>query len=62
VADDAHTTAQQIAKLLTDARLREELGRAGRRFVEERYSWSHALERVRSIEQNLHQRQDPAAV
>jgi len=62
VADDAHTTARQIVKLLTDARLREELGRAGRQFVEERYSWSHALERVRSIEQSLHQREDPAAV
>ena len=60
VADDAHSTAQQIVKLLTDAQIREELGRAGRRFVEERYSWAHAVNRTRKIEKSLEQGRDPA--
>lgn len=53
VADDAQTTAQEIVRLLTNPQLAEQIGRAGRRFVEERYSWNHSLERVRHIEKSL---------
>jgi sugar transferase (PEP-CTERM/EpsH1 system associated) len=60
VADDAQATASQIVTLLTNAPLREQIGRAGRQFVEERYSWNHAVERMRTIEQGLQQGRDPA--
>ena len=60
VADDAPATAQQIVRLLTNPQLRDELGRAGRRFVEERYSWAHAVKRIRNIEESLQQGRDPA--
>ena len=55
IADDARTTAHEIVKLLTNPPLAEQLGRAGRRFVEQRYSWSHVLKRMRHIEATLQQ-------
>jgi sugar transferase (PEP-CTERM/EpsH1 system associated) len=61
VADDAQATASQIVTLLTNAPLREQIGRAGRQFVEQRYSWSHAVRRMRIIEESLQQRRDPAS-
>jgi sugar transferase (PEP-CTERM/EpsH1 system associated) len=62
VADDASTTAQQIVRLLTNERLREQTGGAGRRFVQARYSWIHVVERMRSIEKSLQQGRDAASV
>jgi sugar transferase (PEP-CTERM/EpsH1 system associated) len=60
VADDAQATARQILRLLADAPLREQVGRAGRQFVEQRYSWTHAVARMRTIEESLRQGRDPA--
>jgi sugar transferase (PEP-CTERM/EpsH1 system associated) len=62
VADDASTTAQQIVRLLTNERLREQMGRAGRHFVQARYSWIHVVERMRTIEKSLQQGRDAASV
>jgi len=62
VADDASTTAQQIVRLLTNERLREQTGGAGRQFVQARYSWIHVVERMRSIEKSLQQGRDAASV
>ncbi len=60
VADDAKAIARQIAGLLADPALREQIGSAGRQFVEQRYSWAHALARMRAIEERLKQSLDPA--
>jgi len=49
VADTPQDFARCVVELLGDARRQEELGRAGRRFVEERYDWraiAPGLERV----------------
>ena len=62
VADDATATAQHIVRLLADTSLREQMGRAGRQFVQERYSWIHAVERMRTIDKNLRQGSDSASV
>ncbi len=59
VADDAQAIARQITRLLADPALRERIGSAGRQFVEQRYSWGHALERMRTIEELLKQPLDP---
>jgi len=59
VADDAQATARQITRLLADAALRKRIGSAGRQFVAQRYSWTHALERMRAIEEHLKQSHDP---
>ncbi len=40
-ADDPETFAQAVIGLLREPALRRSLGRAGRRLVEERYSWVH---------------------
>jgi sugar transferase (PEP-CTERM/EpsH1 system associated) len=61
VADDAQTTAQQIVRLLSSASLREQMGKAGRQFVERRYSWTHVVDRLRIIEKSLQQGRDPAS-
>jgi len=61
VADDASATAQQITRLLTNEHLREQMGNAGRQFVKERYSWIHAMERMRTIEKGLQQSRDTAS-
>jgi sugar transferase (PEP-CTERM/EpsH1 system associated) len=62
IADDAQTMAQQIVVLLTNPLLREQIGGAGRRFVEQRYSWSHAVDRMRTIQEDLEQNRDSAGV
>lgn len=53
VADDAHEIARQIVRLLADPALQKRIGSAGRQFVAQRYSWAHALARMRVIEQHL---------
>ena len=40
-ADDPADFARAVVALLRDSRRRRAIGRAGRRLVEERYSWSH---------------------
>ena len=62
IADDASATAQQIIRLLTNEQLREQMGKAGRQFVQARYSWIHAVERMRTIEKGLRQGRDTASV
>ena len=61
IADDAPATAQQVVQLLANAPLREQVGRAGRRFVEQKFSWHHAVARMRAIEESLQQGRDPAS-
>ena len=39
VADSSEEFAQRVIELLDDAPRRDRLGRAARRFVEERYDW-----------------------
>ncbi len=53
VADDAASTARQIARLLANEQFREHIGMAGRRFVSASFGWHHVVERVRAIEENL---------
>jgi len=60
VADDTPAIARQITRLLADPACGERIGGAGRQFVERRYSWTHALERMRTIEEHLKQSLDPA--
>lgn len=53
IADDAESTAGQLVALLQDERLRREIGKAGMAFVREKYSWEHAVVRMRAIEKML---------
>ena len=53
LADDAPTFASHIVELLRDQQRREALGQAGRRFVQEKYSWQHVVRRVAAIERKL---------
>jgi glycosyltransferase involved in cell wall biosynthesis len=53
VADDAESTARQIVLLLQDQQRREQIARAGRQFVQKKYSWNHVVERVGAIEDSL---------
>lgn len=39
VADEAHTLAESVLRLLADEEFRNQLGRSGRRFVEQEYAW-----------------------
>jgi sugar transferase (PEP-CTERM/EpsH1 system associated) len=50
IADDPGTTARQIITLLRDQQLRREIGQAALAFVEQKYTWEHAVERMRVIE------------
>jgi sugar transferase (PEP-CTERM/EpsH1 system associated) len=49
IADTPQQFAHIMSELLGDARRREELGRAGRRFVEERYDWRAIVPRLERI-------------
>ena len=53
LGDDAATMAQQIVSLLADPQRRAQIGQAARQFVSERYSWRHAVQRMRLIEKRL---------
>jgi len=53
IADDASTIAAQIVALLRDEELRSRLGNAGRLFVQRKYSWEHAIQRLDEIEKLL---------
>jgi sugar transferase (PEP-CTERM/EpsH1 system associated) len=46
IADDAESFARAVVGILTDATLRERLGRAGREAVLENYDWSRNLARI----------------
>jgi sugar transferase (PEP-CTERM/EpsH1 system associated) len=49
VADTPQDFARCVVELLGDALRREELGRAGRRFVEERYDWRAIVPRLERV-------------
>lgn len=49
IADTPQDFARCVVGLLGDARRREELGRAGRRFVEERYDWRAIVPRLERV-------------
>jgi glycosyltransferase involved in cell wall biosynthesis len=51
VADSALEVVAQVVRLLLDGELREQIGRAGRQFVQSRYSWQHAVRRMAAIEE-----------
>lgn len=46
VADEPQTFADAVVRLLNDAEYAGQLGRAGRQFVIERYSWTRAVENL----------------
>lgn len=58
VADNAEVMAAEVVRLLGDDRRREQVGRAGRQFVQRRYSWQHAVRRMAVIEQMLRAQSD----
>lgn len=60
VGDNADELAAKIVLLLEDETTCLGLGQAGRRFVEKRFSWQVAVERLDQIEQSLLHRQDKA--
>jgi glycosyltransferase involved in cell wall biosynthesis len=49
IADTPQDFARCVVELLGDARRREELGRAGRRFVEERYDWRAIVPKLERV-------------
>ncbi|MFQ5812562.1 MAG: glycosyltransferase [Anaerolineae bacterium] len=49
VADTPEEFAQRVIELLSDAPRRERLGRAARRFVEERYDWRLIVPRLEQV-------------
>ncbi len=49
LADTPEETARQIIRLLRDPLLAARLGKAGRAFVQERFSWEGALRRVATV-------------
>jgi polysaccharide biosynthesis protein PslH len=49
IADTAAEQANQIGRLLADPKLASHVGLAGRSFVARRFSWQHAVERLRTI-------------
>jgi glycosyltransferase involved in cell wall biosynthesis len=53
VGDGADELAAKIIILLEDYQMRRRLQQAGRRFVEQRFSWQTAVERLDQIEQIL---------
>jgi sugar transferase (PEP-CTERM/EpsH1 system associated) len=52
VADDAPAAAAAVLRLLGDRSLGEQMGQAGRRFLQEGYSWQHAVRRMAEIERD----------
>ena len=57
VADDPVSFAQQTARLISDRRLADELGRRGRALVERQYSWSAIAGRLESFHSTLIQKE-----
>jgi sugar transferase (PEP-CTERM/EpsH1 system associated) len=49
ITDTPQDFARRVVELLGNARRREELGRAGRRFVEERYDWRAIVPRLERV-------------
>ena len=49
IADTPHDFARCVVELLGNARRRDKLGRAGRRFVEERYDWRAIVPRLERV-------------
>ncbi len=53
VADTAHGFADAVATLLRDPGQREQLGRAARQLMEEKYSWPRCLEGLSTLHRRL---------
>lgn len=53
VGDTADELALHIVSLIDDAAMRHQMGQTGRRFVEQRFSWQVAVDRLDQIEQLL---------
>jgi glycosyltransferase involved in cell wall biosynthesis len=51
--EDAQALAGEITRLLGDGQLQTALGQAGRQFVQEKYGWHYAVERMAAIEKML---------
>lgn len=51
--ENAHATAEAILKLIRHPQTRKEMGRAGRAWVHDRYSWSNCVDRMESVYQRL---------
>lgn len=49
IADNAETFAQQIMRLQSQSELRNQLGEAGRKWVQEKYSWKGSVEMLQRI-------------
>jgi glycosyltransferase involved in cell wall biosynthesis len=63
LADDPHTFADQVVRLLSDERLQRDLGTDGRAVVEERYSWrAVGVMAQREVEAAMVRRRSLAAV
>ncbi|MBN1946766.1 MAG: glycosyltransferase [Bradymonadales bacterium] len=53
IADDPEPFAREIGRLLVDSRLSEQLGDAGRRLVEERYTWQASVRALSGFYERL---------
>ncbi|MGA1845126.1 MAG: glycosyltransferase [bacterium] len=53
IGDDPRVFAQKVVQLLKDPRLHSTIGRAGRRLVEERYTWKRVAEDLDAIYRSL---------
>ena len=58
IGDGADELVAKIVALLEDEKLRRRVGQAGRSFVEKRFSWQVAVERLDQIEHLLSQKRD----
>ena len=53
VADDAEAFAGQVIRLLSDERLRKQIGSAGREFVQANFSSRSAIKRLKKIDERI---------
>ncbi|MFC1923244.1 glycosyltransferase [Chloroflexota bacterium] len=49
VAEDAHTFAEKVIALLEEPERREEIGKAGRKFVEQNHDWAVVAARLADV-------------
>jgi len=56
IADTPKEFARRVIELLDDASRRERLGRAGRRFVEQRYDWRYIVPKFEELYETAQER------
>lgn len=61
VADDTRDYADKVIRLLRDSDLRDDLGRAGRRFIEKSWSWDYHFHRLEDFLKSTVQEKSSAA-